>query len=207
MKINGEHILHAPRERVWWALLDPTVLARTIPGCEALEETGPDTYRMTITAGVASIQGSYAGEVRLREQESPSSFQLLATGAGAPGTVRADVRVRLEEAAEDETRLTYDADAEVGGMIGGVGQRVLAGVARKTAREFFGNVDDVLTGRAREPVAERAAARAGRGPLLTRPGTLPVALPPDFARGAVVGGLIALAGVAIGAALGRRVWR
>lgn len=148
MKITGSASLNAPVEAVWAALNDPAVLVRTIPGCERLEEVGQDRYRMTITAGVASIKGSYDGEVALAEQRPPSSFVLRASGAGAPGTVQADVTVTLAPDGADGagTVLRYDADAVVGGMVGGVGQRMLTGVAKKTAGEFFKAVDGVLTG-------------------------------------------------------------
>ena len=131
------------RHRVWDALQDPAVLVRTIPGCERLEETGPDTYRMTVTAGVASIKGVYQGEVSLAEPSEPDSFVLRARGQGAPGTVEATVLVRLSEVAEG-TRVDYDADAVIGGMIGGVGQRMLGSVAKRTAGEFFAAVEDHL---------------------------------------------------------------
>ncbi|MEJ7726920.1 MAG: carbon monoxide dehydrogenase subunit G, partial [Actinomycetes bacterium] len=108
MKITGEATVAAPVERVWWALNDPSVLVRTIPGCQQLEETGPDAYRMTVTAGVAAIKGTYDGEVRITDQQEPERFVLHAAGAGAPGTVSADVVVRLE-AVGDGTHLTYDA--------------------------------------------------------------------------------------------------
>ena len=142
MKVNGTATLNAPRDAVWVALNDPAVLVRTIPGCQQLEEVGPDAYRMTLTAGVASIKGTYTGDVALTDHEQPGAFTLRATGAGAPGTVQADVRVTLADAGDGTTRLDYDADAVVGGMIGGVGQRVLTGVAKKTAGEFFRAVDD-----------------------------------------------------------------
>lgn len=133
MKVTGSAVLHAPRDKVWQALNDPAVLVRTIPGCHQLEAVGPDAYRMTLSAGVASIKGTYQGDVRLSDQQEPESFLMRASGAGGPGTISADVIVRLAEESDGVTRLDYDADAVVGGMIGGVGQRVLAGVAKKTA--------------------------------------------------------------------------
>ncbi|GAA4206922.1 carbon monoxide dehydrogenase subunit G [Streptosporangium oxazolinicum] len=128
---------------MWSALQNPAVLVRTIPGCERLEETGPDTYRMTVTAGVASIKGVYQGEVALSEPEAPERFVLRARGQGAPGTVDATVEIRLSEV-EGGTRIDYDAEAVIGGMIGGVGQRMLGSVARKTAGEFFSAVESHL---------------------------------------------------------------
>jgi uncharacterized protein len=157
MKVTGQAVLHAPIEQVWAALNDPEVLVRTIPGCQRLELIGADQYAMTVSAGVASIKGTYAGEVALSDQQQPSSFLLKARGAGAPGTVSADVRVHLSVAPEG-TRLDYDAEAVVGGVVGGVGQRMLAGVAKKMAGEFFRAVDDVLTGATPKPVAPKPVA-------------------------------------------------
>ena len=208
MKIAGTAVLHAPADRVWAALNDPAVLVRTIPGCSSLEPDGPDRYRMTVTAGVASIKGVYAGEVALHDQRPPGSFRLRASGAGAPGTVRADVLVQLSDVGDGTTSLTYDADAVVGGMVGGVGQRMLAGVAKKTAGEFFTAVDGVLSSvappevAAPTPVAVPTAAVAPVPPAMAA-----VAAPAGsdgFVRGAVVGAAAALLGVLVGALVARR---
>jgi uncharacterized protein len=210
MKVNGTATLNAPRDAVWVALNDPAVLVRTIPGCQQLEEVGPDAYRMTLTAGVASIKGTYTGDVALTDQEQPGAFTLRATGAGAPGTVQADVRVTLADAGDGTTRLDYDADAVVGGMIGGVGQRVLTGVAKKTAGEFFKAVDDVLTGKVpsvptpREETAHPVAVSPGAPGVFTAPAPGPAVAGSEFLRGAVFGAVVALAGVLVGALVARR---
>jgi uncharacterized protein len=204
MKVNGEVALHAPIDEVWKAINDPAVLVRAIPGCEVLEATGPDAYRIVVTAGVAAVRGTYAGAITLHDQQVPTSFVLSASGAGAPGTVRTDVAVTLAEDGPDATRLRYDADAEVGGVIGGVGQRMLAAVAKKLADEFFAAVDDVLTGASLVPVDE-AAERAEQavGPRFVAPARAGRETS-GFVSGAAVGGLIALAGVLVGRLLGRR---
>ncbi|MFI7633611.1 carbon monoxide dehydrogenase subunit G [Nonomuraea sp. NPDC049400] len=162
MKVAGSAVIGVQRDRVWAALRDPAVLVRTIPGCERLEETGPDTYRMTVNAGVASIKGVYQGEVALADPLAPESFTLKARGQGAPGTVDATVLVRLSEV-EGGTRVDYDADAVIGGMIGGVGQRMLGSVARRTAGEFFSAVDDHLRGAVGAGAGAPAGAGAGAG--------------------------------------------
>ena len=185
MKLSGEATLHAPIERVWDALKDPAVLARTIPGCERLEAAGSGAYLMTVTAGVASTRGTYSGTVRVHDRQPPSSFAMSASAAGAPGTLGTDVRVRLSEV-DGSTLLTYDADAAAGGMIAGVGQRMLTSVIRRTAGEFFAAVDDVLTG-------ERAARNSAAAPVRR-------SLPP----GALAGAAMALASFVAGAVWGRR---
>jgi len=209
MKVTGTAVLRAPRDEVWKALNDPAVLVRTIPGCSRLEEAGPDQYRMTVSAGVGSIKGTYAGDVRLHSQEQPGSFVMTASGAGAPGTVSADVRVTLADDGSGGTRLEYEADAVVGGMIGGVGQRMLAGVAKKTAGEFFAAVEDVLTGVAPAPAvttAQPQAAAVGPSGVYEAPAAVRagVPLPADFTRGVLVGAAVALAGVALGGWLSGR---
>ncbi|HEU5143860.1 MAG TPA: carbon monoxide dehydrogenase subunit G, partial [Dermatophilaceae bacterium] len=133
MKITGTAALSAPPQQVWDAFHDPAVLASCLPGCHSLTETGPNEYAMRVTAGVAAIKGTYDGKVAIANQNHPDSFTLKAAGAGAPGTVEADVLVMLAPSETGGTVLTYDADAAVGGAVGGVGQRMLTGVTRKMA--------------------------------------------------------------------------
>jgi carbon monoxide dehydrogenase subunit G len=224
MKITGEATLHAPVEKVFAALNDPAVLVRTIPGCHQLERVGPDAYRMTVSAGVAAIKGTYAGEVLLTDQQPPHAFVLKASGAGSPGTVSAEVQVRLHGDGNGTTTLTYNADAVVGGMVGGVGQRVLASVARKTAGEFFAAVDGVLAGVTLEASSEEGAPltaysstgapSSGTGEayraeaasaVFTRPAPPTRAFPGgDFAAGVLFGAAAALAGVIVGGLIARR---
>src|SRR5688500_12609190 len=99
MKISGTATLNAAPQQVWDAFHDPAVLARCLPGCESLTEIAPDEYAMTVTAGVAAIRGTYDGKVSLLDPQPPSGFTMKASGAGGPGTVDADVVVRLAPSA------------------------------------------------------------------------------------------------------------
>lgn len=204
MNISGSTTLRAPRDAVWAALQDPAVLVATIPGCEQLRPVAADSYAMTLTAGIASIKGTYTGTVQLCDLNPPEAYVLRAAGAGAPGTVQATARVRLFED-DGATRLDYDAEAVVGGMIGGVGQRVIAGVARRTATEFFAAVDRYLTEGApeRAPAATPAEAPAAGAPTAyTRPAPAPTLS--SRTADLLTGAGLALAGVLIGWLLGSR---
>jgi uncharacterized protein len=193
------------------------VLVRTIPGCERLEQVGEDAYEMTVTAGVASVRGTYAGDVRLTDHQAPNTFRLKANGSGTPGTVAADVTVNLSPGDNGTTVIAYDADAVVGGMIGGVGQRLLTTVAKRTAGEFFGAVEEVLAGGGVEAAAGAegaagAAARAdagGTGPrVFTAPARPRAALPGgELAAGVALGAAAALLGALVGGYLARRASR
>jgi carbon monoxide dehydrogenase subunit G len=203
MKIAGEATLQAPVARVWDALLDPQVLVRTIPGCEVLEQTGENAYRMTVTAGVAAIKGTYAGTCELSELRPHDSLVLRLQGAGAPGTIGAQVQVRFVGNADATTTLSYDADAVVGGMVGGVGQRMLTSVSRRMAAEFFSNVERAVTGAALPtPAGEPAAGVVGA--VFAAPAAAPARDRDSFLRGVALGAGLVLAGVVVGGLFGRR---
>jgi len=221
MKISGSSTLESPVDKVWEAIQDPAVLARTLPGCESLAVIGEDRYAMSVVAGVAAIKGTYAGEVSLSDKVAPSSLTMRASGTGAPGTIDADVKVQLAPSADGGTELSYDADASVGGAIGGVGQRMLAGVTKKMAGQFFtaldrdiagpGPVGSAVDGAGTQAGATRAggAAPASGAVYPGRAATAKANANPNldngvgFALGVLVGGLLALAGVALGARIGR----
>jgi uncharacterized protein len=215
MKFTGENTLAAPVEQAWDALLDPAVLVRTIPGCERLEATGDNAYAMTVTAGVASIKGTYAGSCELTDLVEHESLVMKLDGAGAPGTIGATVNVRfVPEGAT--TKVSYDADATVGGMIGGVGQRMLTSVSRRMAGEFFGNVDAAIAGGpvAVAPTAAAPAAAPGEavpagapaaGQVFTAPPKVPaLGSQRDFLTGVAVGAGLVVLGVVVGGIFGRR---
>lgn len=208
MKISGSATLASPPDKVWDAFHDPEVLTRCLPGCESLTAIGEHEYTMTVTAGVAAIKGTYDGQVALRNQQHPSSFTMSAKGAGGPGTVDADVLVRLVASADGGTELSYDADAAVGGVIGGVGQRMLAGVTKKMAGQFFSAVDADIAGVRKPSTTAADAVTAVGAPAPSGSGwpTEPSqGMDHSFVRGAVFGAVVALAGVVVGATIrGRR---
>ena len=160
MNLDGSAVLHGDPERVWSVITDPAVLARTIPGCESLEKTGGDEYKMNVSVGVGAIRGTYAGEVKLSDQKKPSSYVMHASGAGAPGNARATVTINLSPADGGKTNLTYSADAVIGGPVAGVGQRMITGVAKRMAGQFFKAIDAELTGTAPATVAAAPTAAA-----------------------------------------------
>jgi carbon monoxide dehydrogenase subunit G len=205
MKITGQNTIPLPAEKVWDALLDPAVLVRTIPGCERLETTGENAYAMTVTAGVASIRGTYDGSCALSDLRPHQSLVMRMQGAGAPGTVDATVNVAFEEPEPGHTRISYDADAVVGGMVGGVGQRMLGSVSQRMAGEFFDNVAAAIAGgpEAAAGVAAPAAATGEVGQVFTAP-PRPAPSQQEFLKGIAVGAGLVLLGVIAGGLFGRR---
>ncbi len=204
MKIAGSNVVDQPVDKVWEALLDPRVLVATIPGCERLESTGDNAYAMTVTAGVAAIKGTYNGSCSLSDLQEHQSLVMKLQGAGAPGTVDATVNVAFSEPAPGQTQIAYEADAVVGGMVGGVGQRMLSSVSKRMAGEFFSNVGQAIS----QPSLVEPSA--GSAPTST-PGvfTAPakaggISSRDDFLKGIAVGAGLVVLGVVVGSVFGRR---
>lgn len=136
VKLEGTFSIGAPRAIVWELLNDPAVLARIIPGCERLTPAGSDRYQATITAGVAAVKGTYAGIVAIREIKPPESYTLEIDGKGTGGFVRGRGTVSLAQRGL-ATDVSVDGDAQIGGPIAGIGQRLIGGAARMMLGEFF----------------------------------------------------------------------
>ncbi|PYS84095.1 MAG: carbon monoxide dehydrogenase [Acidobacteria bacterium] len=136
MKIEGTHELRAPRERVWQALVDPSVLQRCIPGCERLERTGEDSYAATLRTGVGAIKGVFQGSVRLEDMSVPTHYRIVVDGKGQPGFLKGAGDLDLEER-DGGTVVRYAGDVQVGGTLASVGQRMIQGAAKMMAAQFF----------------------------------------------------------------------
>ncbi|MGE5302113.1 MAG: SRPBCC family protein [Alphaproteobacteria bacterium] len=143
MKIDGSYTFNAPRERVWQVLLDPKVLAQCVPGCETMNEVGPDQYEAIMKVGVASVKGTYKGKVSIKDKQPPFHYVLSGEGSGGPGFMRGDVAVDLEEN-NGQTLLKYSSDAKVGGLIASIGQRMLSGVAKMMLDQFFKKMESFV---------------------------------------------------------------
>lgn len=145
MKLQATYTLPVPRQRLWELLLSPEDLRQCLPGCERLTQVGPDTYEATLTIGAAAVKGTYTGLLQILDQEPPSRCRILVEGTGTTGFVRGEAVVLLSEEPAGTT-LSIAADAQVGGVIASVGQRMLAGVGRMLLGEFVKRVEGRLAG-------------------------------------------------------------
>ena len=141
LELKGEQVFSAARPELWRLLNDPEALKTAIPGCNAVEPIAPDRYRMRLKLQVANVSGEYMGEVEVRDRVEPSHYLLLVGGEGSIGFMKGLASFDLEEHPEGGTLLRYAASAEVGGVVAGVGQRVLAGVARFLIGRFFKSLE------------------------------------------------------------------
>ena len=133
MKLAGDYKFDAAPADVWKALLDPEVLAAVMPGCEKLELVD-DAYVGELNIKVGPVQGKFQGKVTLADVEEEKGYTMTVDGRGQPGFVKAKAAVRLSPEGA-ETRMEYDADAQVGGRIASVGQRLIDSSARAIIKE------------------------------------------------------------------------
>jgi carbon monoxide dehydrogenase subunit G len=143
VKISGSQTLAAPLEKVYAMMQDPEVLARAIPGCEGLEKTGEDEYRMKMKMALASLSGAFEGKVRITDQKPPESFRLIVEGAGKLGFMKGDGLLKLSPKTDKTdggaavTVVSYEGEAQVGGTMAAVGQRLIDGTAKMMIKRFF----------------------------------------------------------------------
>ena len=136
MKIQGEQLLPLQPQAAWNLLLDHEVLARAIPGCESLVPIGPDEYEMKTKIAVSSIQGLFAGKIRIEDKRPPASYRLVMEGQGRIGHVRGAGLLTLAPEGAG-TKLSYEGDAHIGGLIASVGERMLDMTAKMMTKRFF----------------------------------------------------------------------
>lgn len=137
MDMTGEFRIAAPRDAVWRALNDPEVLKQCIPGCESVEKTSETEFVAKVTAAVGPVKAKFGGKVTLSDIDPPNGYTISGEGqGGAAGFAKGGAKVKLVEDA-GETVLSYQVSAQVGGKLAQVGSRLIDGVSKKMAEEFF----------------------------------------------------------------------
>ena len=137
LELKGEQTLPVSQAELWRLLNDPEVLAKTIPGCNSVRAVGEDKYEMGLKLQVANVSGEYKGSVAITGKCEPEHYVLAVEGQGSIGFMKGSAAFDLEPKGESETLLRYAGSAEVGGVVAGVGQRVLSGVAKYMVGRFF----------------------------------------------------------------------
>jgi len=145
LEMTGEYVLPVARKTVWEALNDVDMLKRSIPGCEQLEKKSPTEFAAVVVSKIGPVKARFKGNVRLEDLDPPSGYRIVGEGeGGVAGFAKGGATVTLADAEEGGTLLSYRAEAQVGGKIAQLGQRLIAGTAKKMADQFFANFAEAL---------------------------------------------------------------
>ena len=137
LDIGGNEAIPASVEALWVALNDPKVLTRCIPGCKTMTEIAPDAYKVEMQLRVAAVGGSFEGEISLSDKQAPKTCNIKVSGAGTLGHGNGTARFEIEPDGENGSQLVYKGTGEIGGLVAGVGQRILASVSKHLIGRFF----------------------------------------------------------------------
>ena len=151
MEMTGEQLITVPQAEVWRGLNDPEVLKACIAGCESIEKVSDNEYKVSMVAAVGPVKAKFSGKLLLADLNPPNSYSLSFEGSGgAAGFGKGGAQVSLKSESAG-TRLSYSAKANVGGKLAQVGSRLIDGVARKMADDFFVAFNEKLTGVSGKP--------------------------------------------------------
>jgi len=172
MEMQGSRHLAVTQQQAWDALNDPQVLKVCIPGCDKVEPAGENQYAIGMGVKVGPVAARFAGKIQLLDVMAPNSYTLTFEGnAGAAGFGKGSAQVNLAPPAEGAgCELTYTARAQVGGKIAQVGQRLVDGVARSMAEDFFRRFDEEMKRRFPQAYAAPADTPLPASPLAEVPG-------------------------------------
>ena len=164
MDLSDSREISADRATVWAALLSADVLRDCVPGCKEMTGTPDDGFEAVVVQKVGPVKATFKGKVTLSDIVSGEALTLTGEGqGGAAGFAKGGARVRLEDGEAGGTRLIYDVEAKVGGKLAQLGNRIIHGVARKMAEQFFARfqaaVEETDTDEPGPAGAETAAGR------------------------------------------------
>jgi len=143
MKLEGTYKFNFPQAKVWEVLTDPRHLEKAIPGCETLEELEPGRYDATLKIGIAAVKGTYKGMAQVVDPQPPERYRLIVEGGGNPGFVKGEALIELSHQ-NQTTIVSYQGEGQVGGLIAGVGQRLISGIAKMMVGQFFKQIGQEL---------------------------------------------------------------
>jgi carbon monoxide dehydrogenase subunit G len=147
MTMNGEINLAAAQDVVWAKLNDPEVLKVCIPGCESLEKISDNEFQAVATNKVGPVKARFKGKVRFSDIDAPNGYKISGEGdGGIAGFAKGGATVRLKPNDGGGTVLSYDVEAQIGGKLAQLGQRLVNGAAKKMADQFFEKFGQAVAG-------------------------------------------------------------
>lgn len=176
MRIEGTYIISAPRQTVWQHLMNPDSLARSMPGCEKLVPNSDGSYHAELKIGISAVKGNYHGRVEILDSVAPERYRMRVEGQGMGGFVKGEGMLTLAEDGAAGTKIVYAGDAQVGGVIANVGQRLILAAARQMVNHFFRQFSQqVQSSLLVSPIVQPVLSEGASTPVALMPSAQPAA--------------------------------
>ncbi len=165
MQLEGIYTFDAPRDEVWTALMDPEILASIIPGCKKLEQVGQNDYQAVMKMRVGSVQGEFQAGIKISDIEAPEGYIIQVTGKGSSTCMKGKGQIRLAEQ-DTSTVMQYSGQAQIGGRIASVGQRLLKSSAKAIIQQSLDGLHEQVKAQVQaetEPLAGSVVSKSQSG--------------------------------------------
>ena len=140
VELSGSELIEVKPEDLWKAIIDPEVLKKCIPGCKDVIAVSHEEYSMKLNLKVGAVGGSFEGKIKLSNLEPPNKCTLDVSGSGSLGTGSGIAKINISKNNELNSMIEYESLGEVSGLVAGVGQRILYGVAKHLIKKFFSEI-------------------------------------------------------------------
>jgi carbon monoxide dehydrogenase subunit G len=145
MQLAGKHVVNAHASKIWTMLMDMVTLAKIVPGISSLEKKTENSYVSTFSIKMGPVSGSFAGNLQMDDIREQKGFTLNIHQNSKIGNAKAAIKVDLCPLEDNKTEVAFDGDAKLSGLLAGIGQRVLSGVAHTMSKQFFINLENELS--------------------------------------------------------------
>lgn len=178
MKIEGDYSLKASPAIIWEKLLDTETLARITPGVTHLEMTEPDQFIATSEIKIGPVQGAFKGKLAIKDKKEPDGFTLVLSQKSKIGNASAEVKLNILPQENEETKVRYEGKAKLSGLLARTGQRVIGGVVKTLAKQFFKALEAELNGPDKASTESAPAPAAAEEAPKVVDANIPPAAPP-----------------------------
>jgi carbon monoxide dehydrogenase subunit G len=144
MQLTGKQVVNAAPEKVWDMLMDTDTLARIVPSISRLEKTGDNTFKSILEIKLGPVSGSFTGSLQLEEITMQKGFTLKVQQNSKIGNANAVIKIDFLPVDTGQTEIAFNGDVKMTGLLAGMGQRVMGGVANTLTKQFFANLEKEL---------------------------------------------------------------
>jgi carbon monoxide dehydrogenase subunit G len=142
LRLEGSDELNLPRSKAFALLTDVNFLSTSMPDTEEVKILDEASFEANLKIGISFVTSKMKVRITVVDKEPPSRARLLAEGSGSGSNLKISSGFELE--GDERTKMKWAADAEISGLMAGLGSTVLKGFAEKKVKEIFESIRQAL---------------------------------------------------------------